>query len=313
MTDFKTVFWTPVMIYIKKDGKEHMPKHSECSFINLPNIEDSRGNLTVIEELSEIPFEIARTYWIYDVPGGEIRGSHAFKEQHEIIVALSGSFDVITHDGKNENRTSLNRSYYGLYLPPMTWRTIENFSTNAVCLVLSSHEFSESDYIRSFDEFITVRANSTSPSIVNIGRERVSDQCCKPTIYDAAIIELPRVGGRNGHISIVEGKRDLPFDVRRVFSLFDIPAGESRGAHAHYECHQFLIAVSGSFEVMIDDGRNKRSVVLDRPYYGLHIPPGLWAAEYSFSGGAICLVLASHGYSEADYIRDYYTFLESKK
>jgi|SRR5690606_36469109 len=121
--------------------------------INLPKIEDSRGNLTFIEGTNHIPFEIKRVYWIYDVPGGQIRGGHAFKEQQEFIVALSGSFDVVVNDGSDEKVFQLNRSYFGLYIPNNLWRHMENFSTNSVALVLSSTEFSEEDYIRDFISF----------------------------------------------------------------------------------------------------------------------------------------------------------------
>ena len=123
--------------------------------INLPKILDDRGNLSIIEEETHIPFKIKRTYWIYDVPGGETRGSHAFKESEEFIVAISGSFDVILHDGKSEAKYSLNRSYYGIYVPKLTWRKLENFSTNSLALILSSTSFTENDYIRDFDKFIS--------------------------------------------------------------------------------------------------------------------------------------------------------------
>lgn len=125
----------------------------ELKLIELPKILDPRGNLSFIEENHHIPFEIKRIYWIYDVPGGEIRGSHAFKETEELIVAISGSFDVVLNDGKKEYSFSLNRSYYGLYVPKMLWRTIRNFSTNSLALVLASTEYNEKDYIRSFKEF----------------------------------------------------------------------------------------------------------------------------------------------------------------
>jgi len=121
--------------------------------INLPKIEDERGNLTFLESNNHIPFEIKRVYWIYDVPGGEIRGGHAFKEQEEFIIALSGSFDVLINDGYNEIRFHLNRSYYGLYVPKGLWRHIENFSTNSVALILSSTMYNEYDYIRNFEEY----------------------------------------------------------------------------------------------------------------------------------------------------------------
>ncbi len=123
--------------------------------INLPKILDDRGNLSIIEEETHIPFKILRSYWIYDVPGGEFRGSHAFKESEEFIVAISGSFDVVLHDGTVERKFSLNRSYYGLYVPKLVFRRLENFSTNSLALILSSTIYNEKDYIRSFDEFLT--------------------------------------------------------------------------------------------------------------------------------------------------------------
>jgi hypothetical protein len=127
----------------------------------------------------------------------------------------------------------------------------------------------------------------------------------KPTIYDCSIIEVPKVNNRAGNISIIEGLKNLPFETKRIFYLYDIPAGEARGAHSHKKCHQFIIAASGSFEVSLDDGKNKKTVSLNRPFYGVHIPPGIWANELNFSSGAICLVLTSHKFNEADYVRDY--------
>lgn len=120
---------------------------------NLPRILDKRGNLSFFEHPNQLPFEIARTYWIYDVPGGEIRGGHAFKEQQEFIVALSGSFDVIINDGVNEEKFSLNRSYKGLFVPRMYWRSIENFSTNSLALIVSDKKFDSNDYIRDYEQF----------------------------------------------------------------------------------------------------------------------------------------------------------------
>ncbi|MFP3592559.1 sugar 3,4-ketoisomerase [Chryseobacterium sp. SIMBA_038] len=125
----------------------------EARLINLPKILDKRGNLSFFEHPNQIPFEIKRTYWIYDVPGGEMRGSHAFKEQQEFIIALSGSFDVVIHNGDKEQRFSLNRSYYGLYIPKMYWRRLENFSTNSLALIVSDKSYNEHDYIRDFEEF----------------------------------------------------------------------------------------------------------------------------------------------------------------
>ena len=126
----------------------------KVKLINLPKIEDPRGNLTFVEEKNHIPFDIKRVYWIYDVPGGEVRGGHAYKKSDEFIIALSGSFDVIIEDGKTRKNYSLNRSYYGLYIPRLHWRTIQNFSTNALALTLSSTLYDVNDYIRDHKEFI---------------------------------------------------------------------------------------------------------------------------------------------------------------
>jgi dTDP-4-dehydrorhamnose 3,5-epimerase-like enzyme len=128
---------------------------NDCKIITLPKIQDPRGNLSFIEEEKHFPFIIKRAYWIYDVPGGEIRGGHAFKEQHEMIVALSGSLDVKVDDGINRMVYALNRSYYGLYIPCGIWRQMENFSTNSLALVLSSTEYFEDDYIRDYNEYKT--------------------------------------------------------------------------------------------------------------------------------------------------------------
>jgi dTDP-4-dehydrorhamnose 3,5-epimerase-like enzyme len=126
----------------------------EVKIINLPKFEDPRGNLSIIEEEKQIPFKIERTYWIYDVPGGQVRGGHAFKEQQELIVALSGSFDVLVDNGINKQTFSLNRSYYGLYIPAGYWRQMQNFSTNSLALVLSSTNYNEQDYIRDYQDFL---------------------------------------------------------------------------------------------------------------------------------------------------------------
>ena len=131
------------------------------------------------------------------------------------------------------------------------------------------------------------------------------------TVFNCSVIDLGRISFDEGNLTVVENK-DFPFSVKRIFYLYDIAGGESRGAHSHKECHQFLIAASGSFEVLLDDGKTKRLVLLNRANIGLHIPPGIWASEINFSSGSICLVLASHEYNEIDYIRNYNEFLMTK-
>jgi hypothetical protein len=125
-----------------------------CKIIDLPKISDPRGNLTFIEGNKHIPFEIKRVYYTYDVPGGSDRGAHAHKDLHQLIVAMSGSFDVVLDDGFNKKRFHLNRSYFGLYVCPMLWRELDNFSSGSVCMVLASNFYDESDYYRDYDEFL---------------------------------------------------------------------------------------------------------------------------------------------------------------
>ncbi|HEX8547631.1 MAG TPA: FdtA/QdtA family cupin domain-containing protein [Cytophagaceae bacterium] len=133
------------------------------------------------------------------------------------------------------------------------------------------------------------------------------------SVFLCDLLYLPKIANRAGNITPVQSNIELPFDIKRIFYLYDIPGGESRGAHAHKKCHQFLIAASGSFEVLLDDGKVQRLVQLNRPHIGLHIPPGIWASEINFSSGSICLVLASEKYDEDDYIRDYQAFLSYAK
>ena len=131
---------------------------TDCRFVNLPKIHDPRGNLTFIEGGSHVPFDIKRVYYLYDVPGGAERGGHAHKELHQLIIAMSGSFDVVLDDGNGKHRFHLNRSHYGLYVCPMMWRGLENFSSGSVCLVLASNRYEEGDYDRSYQDFLAAKA-----------------------------------------------------------------------------------------------------------------------------------------------------------
>ena len=296
-----------------------MPIFEEkAQIVQFPKFLDERGNLSVVESQKQVPFRFRRCYWIYDVPGGELRGSHAFKNQHEVIVALSGSFDAVIHDGKEEKRYSLSRSYYGLYLPPMHYRTLDNFSTNSLALVISSTPYEEDDYIWERDEFCRLKPTWKPPL-----QENTAEANCvqKPdiaavkaaTIDDCKLLTLPRHSERSGSLTSLENSKDIPFDVKRIFYLYDIPGGENRGGHAHKECHQMLVAASGAFDVKVSYGKNEKIYRLDRPYYGLHVPPGVWAEELNFSSGSICLVLTSHEFDESDYWRSYDRYLEFKK
>ena len=295
-----------------------------CKIIQLPKITDPRGNLSIIEQIKQIPFEINRVHWVYDVPGGFDRGGHAYFETEEFIVALSGSFDVVVDDGAEKKTFQLNRSYFGLYVPKGMWRTMTNFSTNSLALVLSSTEYNEKDYISDYVEYMAWRKDSSKvPTITDaktsvkqnnpLGKNLVDEG---KSVFDCSLCELNKMHDVQGNLTYMYQNVHVPFPINRVFYSYDIPGGEDRGAHAHKQCHQFLIAASGSFEVVLDDGINKRTVLLNRPFWGLHVPPGIWASEQGFSSGSICLVLASHGYDADDYIRnydDYLKYLEEKR
>lgn len=275
---------------------------------DLPKIEDSRGNLSFLEEGGDVPFKIARVYWIYDVPGGKKRGSHAFKTQQEVIIALSGSFDIVLNDGKEERRYSLNRSYKALYVPPQMWRYIDNFSTNSVCLVISSGAYDPDEYIRNFKQFkIYQKSNQFGlPIQIPFGSTIVSDKIQRNSVNDCNIINLPVIQhNRAGSLTPIHNSVNIPFDIKRIFFVYDIPSGKKRGIHAHKNCHQFILAAAGSFDVEIDDGNKKRQVNMNSPMQGIHILPGIWSKEFNYSSGAICLVLASEIYTEEDYIRKY--------
>jgi dTDP-4-dehydrorhamnose 3,5-epimerase-like enzyme len=297
-----------------------MPKLSDSKIMDLPKIGDSRGNLSVLEQLKQVPFEIKRTYWIYDVPGGFSRGGHAYKENQEFIVALSGSFEVELDDGENKKVYSLNRSYMGLYVPKGIWRKMQNFSTNSLALVLSSTEYSEMDYIKNYDEYKVWAIENRNlvedlfvvDNVVEYNSPDLHNNVVK-SVFDCSLCELSKWHDVEGNLTYMYENIHVPFPINRVFYSYDIPGGEERGAHAHKKCHQFIVAASGAFDVVLDDGVNKRTVTLNRPFWGLHVPPGIWASEQGFSSGSICLVLASHGYSEDDYIRNYEEFLEYVK
>ena len=195
---------------------------------------------------------------------------------------------------------------------------MKNFSTNSLALVLSSTEYDKDDYIMDYEEFKTWVKNpsikttsSGNESSVKVNNPSDSFSAKEgKSVFDCSLCELNKMHDVKGNLTYIYENVHVPFPINRVFYSYDIPGGEDRGAHAHKECHQFIIAASGAFEVVLDDGINKRTVQLNRPFWGLHVPPGIWASEQGFSSGSICLVLASHGYSEDDYIRNYDDFLK---
>lgn len=284
---------------------------NDARIIELPKFLDVRGNLSFAQEFTHIPFEIRRVYWLYDVPGGIARGGHAEKYNEELIIALSGAFEITIDDGTNSKTFVLNRSYYGLYIPKGLWREIKEFSTNALALEFGSIPYMEDDYIRDYEVFKNYAKTSYQdiaiPKLVN------RNICAKEkySVFDCSMMELDRHHSeRKGNLTVVENGETLPFDVKRVYYLYDVPGGENRGSHAHKELSQLIIAASGSFTVTLDDGKCKRSFFLNRPYQGLYVKPGMWRDLEDFSSGAVCMVLASDVYKVEDYIRDYNAYID---
>jgi WxcM-like, C-terminal len=265
----------------------------ECRLISFPRITDARGTLTALEELIHVPFRIGSVRWFYDVPAGVSSREGRAGPGDTLVVALSGSFDVVV----NERRVHLSRAYWGLYVPDrVEWRPVDP-STSSVGLVVSSH--------------------------LPTGRHRpLSDQPDRDvpgaldvdsTINDCCTLALPRRIHAHGSSTEVIGSADLPFEILRVYYVYDVPGGAWRGGHAHQRQEEVLVAAAGSFEVMLDDGHRAKTIRLDRAHSGVHITSRIWRELRDFSSGAICLVLASAGYDEADYVRDYDEFRRAKR
>lgn len=287
----------------------------EPYILQLPKFLDDRGNLSFFENDKQLPFVIKRVHWIYDVPGGEERGGVAYKTTEEFIVAMSGSFDVVVRDGEREWKFTLNRSYRGVYIPAGYWRSVVNCSSNSVALIAASTFYDPNDAVRDIKELITNDA-STMPNepLRSMSRDKSLNEVKKYKVEDCGIIELDRHHSqRKGDISVVENGKEVPFDMKRIYYLYDVPGGADRGGHAHKELYQLIIAASGSFTVTLDDGKEKKPFTLNRPYQGLLVKPGIWRTLTDFSGGSICVVLASELYNPDDYIRDYDDFVEYRK
>ena len=283
---------------------------NDCRIIELPKFLDARGNLSFAEQFAQMPFEIRRVYWLYDVPGGISRGGHAEINNEELVIALSGSFEILINDGVHTRTFTLNRSYYGLYIPKGVWREIREFSTNAVALEFGSIPYNENDYIRDYDAFCEYAKQAHEPKTIAPLAICPQPTQQRYTVADCSVMELDKHHSeRRGNLTVVENGKTLPFNSKRVYYLYDVPGGESRGAHAHKTLEQLIVAASGSFKVSLDDGVNKKTFFLNRPYQGLYVKPGLWRDLEDFSSGAVCMVLASEVYQPEDYIRDYDAFL----
>lgn len=191
---------------------------------------------------------------------------------------------MVVDNGEDRKVYPLNRSYFGLYVPKGMWRTMTNFSTNSLALVLSSTEYDENDYVSDYEEYKAWRENGSKIPTINDAKTsvKINDPSVKymltegKSVFDCSLCELNKMHDPEGNLTFMYENVHVPFSINRVLYSYDIPGGEDRGAHAHKKCHQFIIAASGSFEVALDDGVNKRTVLLNRPFWGLHVPPGIF-------------------------------------
>jgi hypothetical protein len=266
-----------------------------CRLVSLPQVPEPRGNLTALEELIHLPFRIGSVRWFYDIPAGASWTSGEPDLGDALLVALSGSFVAII-DRPGAARVPLRRADTGLHLPADVGWKVDDPSTNSVGLVVSSQPIRPGRLARD-------RTDETDPPALSPDS----------TIDDCHQITLPRHRRLGGSTTKVIPQSDVPFDISRVYYLYDVPGGAHRGGHAHRRLQEVLVAVAGSFDVVLDDGRRVKTTRLDRAHAGMYVATGIWRELKNFSSGAICLVLASAPYDEADYIREYDEFRRAKR
>jgi hypothetical protein len=262
-----------------------------CHLVTLPQIPEPRGNLTALEELVHVPFRIGSVRWFYELLAGSSWAASEPALGDALLIALSGSFDVAI----GGSRVRLSRANIGLHLPASREWRVEDPATNSVGLIMSSRPTRPR-------RLEPETPNATAPGDLNP----------RSTLDDCRGITLPHDRRRRGSTTGVLPQAEVPFDVLRVYYLYDVPGGAERGGHAHRRLQQVLVSLAGSFDVVLKDGRRVKTIRLDRPHSGVFIATGIWRELRNFSSGAICLALASAPYDEADYIRDYEDFRREK-
>jgi hypothetical protein len=258
--------------------------------LSLPQVPEPRGNLTALEELVHLPFRIGSVRWFYDVPAGRSWPAGAPGLGQAVVVALSGSFEVVADGPAGRSRVRLSRASTAVALPANVSWSADDLSTNSVGLVISSEP-----------------RRTPAPRVDDTRLAASIDA----TVDDCPTLSLGRRRGRAGSTTKV-AQTDVRFDVMRVYYLYEVPGGARRGGHAHRETEEILVAAAGAFDVLLNDGHSVKTVRLDRAESGVHIASGIWRELENFSSGAICLVLASAPYVEADYIREYDEFRRMK-
>lgn len=263
--------------------------------IDLPQMIDDRGSLSWLEMQRHIPFDITSVDWISGMKEGECIKKYSSRQT--VIIPLFGYFDIVLYNDAGVGRYTLNKAYSVLYLSDATNFIIENISSGSVCLILSSNETHTN---RSLEE--KSRNQNVEFEISSL-----------KTIDDCLLLNFPVENRHEKSVIAVNNGEDIPFWIKRIFYIYDIPQTAVRGMHAHKYCHEILIAVNGCFDVELNDGVNKRTVTLNNLNNGLYIPPGIWATERKYSSDAVCLVLASDKYDSDDYINEYSDFLKYRQ
>ncbi len=266
--------------------------HDAPVLSDLPRFVAASGNLSFMQVRDHIPFEIDHVSWIDWTSRAGAGNDDDARSSEAVIVPLSGGFTVELDDGSDQRQVRLDRADQSLYVPEVYRWALRERSSGCIALVVESGA-------RQAAEAGTVAALPEAMLPIDAGRS---------TIDDCAVIELPVSAALSGRSSMLRSEREGDLKFRRVYYLTDIAQGASRGGHAHRELHQFVVAASGSFDVHIDDGTNKRSITLSRPDRALRLVPGIWRVLHSFSTGSICLVVASRPYEEDDYLRRYRDF-----
>lgn len=267
----------------------------EYRLLSLPQIPEARGNLTALEELVHFPFRTGCVRWFHGAPAGNSWSPSGSHVGGALVVALLGSFDVVDDRQDPSYRVRLSRASIGLHLATSTRWRVEDPSTNAVGLVISSQP-----------------SGSARPESNQLDDELSAEMDPETTIDDCRAVTFPHHGGSQGSVTAAIPWIDVPFQISRVYYLYDVPGGASRGGHAHRELEEVLVAAAGSFDVALKDGRQVKTLRLDRAHSGVYISPGIWRELRTFSSGARCLTLASAPYDEADYIRNYHEFRRGK-
>jgi hypothetical protein len=262
--------------------------------VSLPRIADARGNLTALEELVHFPFRTGCVRWFHGAAGTLWSGSGSHIGC-ALVIALAGSFDVVDDTQDPPFRVRLNRASVGLHLPSSTNWGVEDPSTNVAGLVIASQP-----------------TGSARPRSSQLDAEASPEINSETTIDDCRDVSFPHYRVALGSITEAVPCLDVPFEISRVYYLYDVPGGASRGGHAHRELEEVLVAAAGSFDVALNDGRRVKTIRLDRAHAGVYIAPGIWRELRTFTSGSLCLTLASAPYDEADYIRDYHAFRREK-